>query len=59
VSKAVALRRSSAEFPQEKLVKLGIEVAQSTVSIYMMPWEDWPLQTWKAFVRNHGGDRVV
>jgi hypothetical protein len=47
------LRRSSAEFPQEKLVKLGIEVAQSTVSIYMVPWEDWPLQTWKTFVRNH------
>jgi hypothetical protein len=33
-----------------ELLKLGIEVAQSTVSIYMVPRPDRPLQT---FVRNH------
>ena len=31
-----------------ELLKLGIEVAQSTVSIYMMPRRDRPLQTLKA-----------
>src|SRR5438034_9526261 len=36
-----------------ELLKLGIEVAQSTVSIYMVPRQDRPLQTWKTFVRNH------
>jgi hypothetical protein len=36
-----------------ELLKLGIQVAQSTVSIYMVPRSDRPLQTWKTFVRNH------
>jgi hypothetical protein len=36
-----------------ELLKLGIEVAQSTVSIYMVPRPDRPLRTWKTFVRNH------
>src|SRR5437660_1316925 len=36
-----------------ELLKLGIEVAQSTVSIYMVPRRDRPLQTWKTFLRNH------
>jgi hypothetical protein len=36
-----------------ELLKLGIEVAQSTVSIYMVPRRDRPLQTWKTFFRNH------
>jgi hypothetical protein len=36
-----------------ELLKLGIEVAQSTVSIYMVPRPDRPLQTWKTFLRNH------
>src|ERR1700738_2112543 len=36
-----------------ELLKLGIEVAQSTISIYMVPRPDRPLQTWKTFVRNH------
>ena len=36
-----------------ELLKLGIEAAQSTVSIYMVPRPDRPLQTWKVFVRNH------
>ena len=42
-----------------ELLKLGIEVAQSTVSIYMVPRQDRPLQTWKTFLRNHAeGDCV-
>ena len=36
-----------------ELLKLGIDVAQSTVSIYMVPRQDRPLQTWKTFLRNH------
>ena len=36
-----------------ELLKLGIEVAQSTVSVYMVPRRDRPLQTWKNFLRNH------
>ena len=36
-----------------ELLKLGIEVAQSTVSIYMVPRQDRPLQTWKSFLGNH------
>jgi Integrase core domain len=32
---------------------LGIEVAQSTISIYMVPRRGRPLQTWKTFLRNH------
>jgi hypothetical protein len=36
-----------------ELLELGIEVAQSTVSIYMVPRPDRPLQSWKTFVRNH------
>jgi hypothetical protein len=36
-----------------ELLKLGIEVAQSTVSNYMVPRRDRPLQTWKTFIRNH------
>ena len=35
-----------------ELLKLGIEVAQSTVSIYMVPRSDRPLQTWKTFLSN-------
>jgi hypothetical protein len=36
-----------------ELLKLGINVAQSTVSIYMVPRQDRPLQTWKTFLRDH------
>jgi hypothetical protein len=36
-----------------ELLKVGIEVAQSTVSIYMVPRSDRPLQTWKTFLSNH------
>ena len=34
-----------------ELLKLGIEVAQSTVSKYMVPRQGRPLQTWKTFLR--------
>jgi hypothetical protein len=34
-------------------LKLGIEVAQSTVSIYMVSRRDRPLQSWKTFLCNH------
>jgi len=54
------IRRMSFENPlwgapriHSELLKLGIEVAQSTVSIYMVPRRDRPLQTWKTFLRNH------
>ena len=54
------IRRMSFENPlwgatkiHGELLKLGIEVAQSTVSIYMVPRPDRPLQTRKTFVRNH------
>ena len=33
-----------------ELLKLGIGVAQSTVSIYMVPRQGRPLQTWKIFL---------
>jgi hypothetical protein len=32
-------------------LKLGIAVAQSTVSIYLVPRRDRALQTWKTFLR--------
>ena len=54
------IRRMSFENPlwgatkiHGELLKLGIAVAQSTVSIYMVPRRDRPLQTWKTFLRNH------
>src|SRR6516165_7822267 len=54
------IRRMSLENPlwgatklHGELLKLGIEVAQSAVSIYMVPRRDRPLQTWKTFPRNH------
>jgi hypothetical protein len=44
---------SSAPRIHDGLLKFGIEVAQSTVSICMVPRRGRPLQTWKTFVRNH------
>src|SRR5207302_10757958 len=41
-----------------ELLKLGIEVAQSMVSVYMVPRRDRPLQTSKTFLRNHM-DRIA
>jgi hypothetical protein len=53
------IRRMSFENPlwgatkiHGELLKLGIAVAQSTVSAYMVPRRDRPLQTWKTFLRN-------
>jgi transposase InsO family protein len=36
-----------------ELLKLGIELAQSTVAKYMVPRGDRPGQTWRTFLRNH------
>jgi hypothetical protein len=54
------IRRMSFENPlwgaphiHGELLKLGFEVAQSTVSKYMVPRKDRPTQTWKTFLRNH------
>ena len=54
------IRRMSFENPlwgapkiHGELLKLGIDVAQSTVSKYMVPRKDRPLQTWKTFLHNH------
>jgi hypothetical protein len=33
--------------------RMSFENTQSTVSIYMVPRKDRPLQTWKTFLRNH------
>jgi hypothetical protein len=54
------IRRMSFENPlwgaphiHGELLKLGFEVAQSTVSKYMVPRKDRPLQTRKTFLHNH------
>src|ERR1700758_4326732 len=54
------IRRMSFENPlwgapkiHGELLKLGIEVAQSTVSKYMVPRRGRPVQTWKTFLVNH------
>jgi hypothetical protein len=59
------IRRMSVENPlwgaphiHGELLKLGFDVAQSTVSKYMVPRRDRPSQTWKTFLRNHADDRV-
>jgi hypothetical protein len=56
------IRRRSLENPlwgatrmHGELLKLGLRVAQSTVSIYMVPRQGRPLQSWKTFLRNHAG----
>ena len=57
------IRRISIENPlwgapriHGELLKLGIDVAQPTVSIYMVPRQGRPLETWKTFLRNHMGE---
>jgi transposase InsO family protein len=47
------IRRMSIENPLWGAPKIHGKVAQSTVSIYMVPRPDRPLQTWKTFVHNH------
>ena len=58
------IRRMSLENPlwgatkiHGELLKLGIDVAQSTVSIYMVPRRDRPLQAWKTFLTEHLASR--
>jgi hypothetical protein len=36
-----------------ELLKLGFEIAESTVSKYMIQWRGPPSQTWRTFLRNH------
>lgn len=55
------IRRISAENPlwgasriHGELLMLGCEVAQSTVSKYMLRRRNPPSQSWKTFLRNHG-----
>jgi transposase InsO family protein len=56
------IRRMSRENPlwgasriHGELLMLGFEVAQSTVSKYMVRRQNPPSQTWKTFLRNHAG----
>ena len=56
------IRRMSSENPlwgasriHGELLMLGFEVAQSTVSKYMVRGRNPPSQSWKTFLRNHGG----
>ena len=37
-----------------ELLMLGLEVAQSTVSKYMVRLRNPPSQSWKTFLRDHG-----
>ena len=39
-----------------ELLKLGFEVAQSTVAKYMVKRRGPPSQTWRTFLRNHAPD---
>ena len=55
------IRRISTENPlwgasriHGELLMLGLEVAQSTVSKYMVRRRNPPSQSWKTFLRNHG-----
>jgi hypothetical protein len=41
-----------------ELLKLGIEVGQATVAKYMVGQRQPPSQTWRTFVRNHGGQNA-
>ncbi len=41
-----------------ELLKLGIEIAESTVSKYLVPRRRPPSQTWRTFLRNHIGAMV-
>ncbi|WP_143198146.1 hypothetical protein [Bradyrhizobium sp. AS23.2] len=57
------IRRMSLENPlwgapriQGELLKLGFEVAQSSVAKYMVKRRGPPSQGWRAFLRNHVPD---
>ncbi len=42
-----------------ELLKLGIEVSQATVSKYMIKSRKPPSQSWRAFLKNHGGETIA
>src|ERR1700716_4428549 len=57
------IRRMSVENPlwgapriHGELLKLGFEVAQSSVAKYMVKWRRPPSQGWRTFLRNHAPD---
>ena len=57
------IRRMSIENPlwgapriHGELLKLGFEVAQSSVAKYMVKWRRPPSQGWRTFLRNHAPD---
>jgi transposase InsO family protein len=57
------IRRMSIENPlwgapriHGELLKLGFEVAQSSVAKYMVKWRGPPSQGWRTFLRNHAPD---
>jgi hypothetical protein len=57
------IRRMSIENPlwgapriHGELLKLGFEVAQSSVARYMVKWRGPPSQGWRTFLRNHAPD---
>src|SRR5262245_346058 len=57
------IRRMSIENPlwgtpriHGELLKLGFEIAQSTVAKYMVKWQGPPSQGWRTFLRNHAPD---
>ena len=57
------IRRMSVENPlwgapriHSELLKLGFEVAQSSVAKYMVKWRGPPSQGWRTFLRNHAPD---
>jgi hypothetical protein len=59
----VLIRRMSVENPlwgapriHGELLKLGFEVAQSSVAKYMAKWRGPPSQGWRTFLRNHAPD---
>jgi hypothetical protein len=59
----VLIRRMSMENPlwgapriHDELLKLGFEVAQSSVAKYMVKRRGPPSQGWRTFLRNHAPD---
>jgi transposase InsO family protein len=59
----VLIRQMSLENPlwgapriHGELLKLGFEVAQSSVAKYMVRWRGPPSQGWRTFLRNHAPD---
>jgi hypothetical protein len=60
------IRRMSVENPlwgapriHGELLKLGFEVAQSSVAKYMIKWRGPPSQGWRTFLHNHAPDTAA